>query len=396
MEYPTQQTPNFAGAVQSGFQIGQEAKMNNLKMLAANHEIEQKNQLNVLRRLAPYDAKAAEQLAIFDPDGYKSMQDYKSYKIQRGGQLANSVLAAPEPIRAQRYQEMISEVEKEFGQKPNIPSEYSPEAADYLKSIVAQSRQVEDVAKEQYEAPKFQAELAKTKAQTATEAYQQRNYSANIDKTRLESEKLGEEIGTLRAEREMAARSGLTPTGFKAQQQEFGKARGEKTALLNSANSKLPQLLNTVNELSELGRKATYTSAGLATDFVRRELNISPRDAAVARSKYIATVDNQILPLLRDTFGAAFTQKEGESLKITLGDPNKSPGEKEATLQAFIQQKVATLNSGAREIGIEPINPTITTKGKYSLVNGNLLSEGQTATNPKTGQKLTFRGGKWQ
>lgn len=399
-----QQAPNLAGAIQGGFQIGQEAKMNNLKALALEKENTQKNELQSLYKMAATgNPQAVQQLSIVAPQAYEGLQKYQTYKIQRGGQLANSVLDAPEPVRPELYQKAIETFKSEFGVSPNIPSEYSPEAAAHLKAIVAQARQVEDVAKEQYEAPKFQAELARTKAQTATEGFQQKNYAANtaksyadIGKTRLESLKLSDEINEMRSERKMAAQSGMTSAGFKSQQQELGKARGEKIALLNSANSKLPQLLDTVNQLSDLGQKATYTSAGLATDFARRELGISPRDSAVARSKYIATVDNQILPLLRDTFGAAFTQKEGESLKVTLGDPNKSPQEKEATLQAFIQQKVATLNSAAQEVGMNPINPTLISRGKYSLVNGNLISEGQTATNPKTGEKLTFRGGKWQ
>ena len=66
---------------------------------------------------------------------------------------------------------------------------------------------------------------------------------------------------------------------------------------------------------------------------------VDPREAAVAREQYIATVNNQILPMLRDTFGAQFTVQEGESLKATLGAPNKSPQEKQAVLKAFIEQK---------------------------------------------------------
>lgn len=397
MDYPQQQTPNLVGAIQGGYELAQNSKMNNLKMLAAQQEMDQKNQLQSLYKLASTgNPQAVQQLSMVAPQAYEGLQKYQNYKVQKGGQLANSILVAPEPVRPELYQKAIEAYKSEFGVSPNIPSEYSPEAAVHLKSIVAQARQVEDVAKEQYEAPKFQAELAKTKAQIVTEGYQQKNYAANINKTRLETQKLGEEISGMKAERDVAAQSGLTLTGFKAQQQEFGKARGEKIALLNSANSKLPQLLDTVNRLSDLGQKATYTSAGLVTDFARRELGINPRESAVARASYISTVDNQILPLLRDTFGAAFTQKEGESLKVTLGDPNKSPAEKEAVLQSFIQQKVATLNSSAQEVGMNPINPTLITKGKYSLVGGQLLMEGQTATNKQTGEKKTFTGGKWQ
>ena len=66
---------------------------------------------------------------------------------------------------------------------------------------------------------------------------------------------------------------------------------------------------------------------------------MEPTEGALARAEYIAKVDNEILPLLRETFGAQFTQKEGESLKVTLGDPDKSPEEKDAVLRSFIKTK---------------------------------------------------------
>ena len=75
---------------------------------------------------------------------------------------------------------------------------------------------------------------------------------------------------------------------------------------------------------------------------------------AVARAEYIATVANEILPLLRQTFGAAFTAAEGESLKATLGDPNSSPAEKDAQLKAFIAAKERQIRSKQRRVGEVP------------------------------------------
>lgn len=118
-----------------------------------------------------------------------------------------------------------------------------------------------------------------------------------------------------------------------------GKARGEAAASYRSMSSKLPGLEKVVGELNKLADEATYTYAGRALDEGRRQLGMEPRDAAIARTKYIAMVDNQILPLLRDTFGAQFTVQEGESLRATLGDPNKTPAEKKEVLNAFIGQK---------------------------------------------------------
>jgi hypothetical protein len=123
------------------------------------------------------------------------------------------------------------------------------------------------------------------------------------------------------------------------------KGDAETVSAAGSLASKLPGIQKVVTELSELGKKATYTMFGVGLDEMTKQLGIAPGEAAVARAKYIAMVDNQVLPLLRDTFGAAFTQKEGETLRATLGDPNKSPQEKDAVLEAFIEQKMRDLEA---------------------------------------------------
>lgn len=118
-----------------------------------------------------------------------------------------------------------------------------------------------------------------------------------------------------------------------------GKAAGEDAALYESVSSKMPGLETVIKKLDDLSDKATYTLGGQLLDTGIAQAGMEPREAAVARAEYIATVDNQVLPMLRDTFGAAFTVKEGETLRATLGDPNKTPKEKQAVLKAFIEQK---------------------------------------------------------
>jgi hypothetical protein len=156
-----------------------------------------------------------------------------------------------------------------------------------------------------------------------------------------------------------------TPSALIASEaaKEKGKQLGEAEAALAVDVSKLPQLKATVKKLSELGKDATYTIAGRGIDEARRQLGMEPRAAAVARAEYISLVDNQILPLLSLTFGAQFTQKEGESLKVTLGDPNKSPQEKDAVLRSFIDQKLQTIESKKRQIANMRGGPAATEVG---------------------------------
>lgn len=152
----------------------------------------------------------------------------------------------------------------------------------------------------------------------------------------------GTEILTINQQGEVIARTpkqNFQEAADKAAGTVSGKTAGEVQAEYDSISSKMPGLMAVTTRLGELADKATYTTTGQFIDWANKEAGAQPRDAAVARAEYQATVDNQILPLLRDTFGAQFTAAEGEKLSKTLGDANLSPTEKHAVLNAFIQQK---------------------------------------------------------
>lgn len=164
----------------------------------------------------------------------------------------------------------------------------------------------------------------------------------------------GRRAGTLNADIEL----GADAEAQKAAGRASGKGEGEAQVAYKSMLSKMPGLEKVVGELSGLADEATYTTTGQWVDWGRKELGMEPRDAAVARTAYIAKVDNQILPLLRDTFGAAFTVQEGESLRSTLGDPNKTPTEKKQVLEAFIEQKRRDVEALAVQAGGSPAAPS--------------------------------------
>lgn len=113
--------------------------------------------------------------------------------------------------------------------------------------------------------------------------------------------------------------------------------------------SKMPELQDTVARLKELAPIATYTTYGKVRDRIKQEFD-SPTVASVAKDEYESIVANQILPLLRDTFGAQFTEREGNSLKATLGDPNKSSESKIKVLDSFINQKQKSIESKYRKL----------------------------------------------
>jgi len=142
-----------------------------------------------------------------------------------------------------------------------------------------------------------------------------------------------------------------------AQGSAAGKDQGETVATYESVMSKMPGLEKVVTELNGLADQATYTMGGNIWNETLKQTGFGPSAGAVARTKYMSMVDNQVLPLLKDTFGAAFTVTEGESLRATLGDPNKTPEEKKMVLEAFIEQKRRDANALAARTGNAPYQP---------------------------------------
>lgn len=117
----------------------------------------------------------------------------------------------------------------------------------------------------------------------------------------------------------------------------LGSEIGSVSNTVAEMNARLPHLEEVVNKLTGLGKTATYTWADQMNDTWNRQMKNPASVGAKDRAKLVSTVDNEVLPLLRQTFGAAFTKAEGDSLKAALVNPDSSPEEKQYQLQAFIE-----------------------------------------------------------
>lgn len=131
-----------------------------------------------------------------------------------------------------------------------------------------------------------------------------------------------------------------------------GQARGEAVNTLRQTEASMPVLREAVAELKELAPIATSTIGGKIFDEAVKQTGFGSTEGATARAKFVAIVDNQVLPLLRQTFGAAFTVKEGEWLRATFGDPDSTPEQKMAQLDAFIAQKERNIRAGRAELDV--------------------------------------------
>jgi hypothetical protein len=133
-------------------------------------------------------------------------------------------------------------------------------------------------------------------------------------------------------------------------------AKGETFTELSRAKAAMPGLVEVSDKLKALSDVATYTTTGKAFDLMSKELGFGSTKGADARTAMVSIVDNQVLPLLRDTFGAAFTAAEGERLRATLLDVDMAPDQKKASLDAFVEQKYRNMETKERELGM-PITP---------------------------------------
>jgi len=154
------------------------------------------------------------------------------------------------------------------------------------------------------------------------------------------SETLAEYSAKLENEPELAARI--------AAAKEFSKTEADEAIVLDRMEANMPTLLETVEELEALADIATYTGTGRAFNRIVKELGLPVPKGADARAEYIATVSNALLPLLRATFGAAFTEKEGDKLIATLGSPDSTPSQKKSELGAFVRNKEREIRTQKR------------------------------------------------
>lgn len=129
-------------------------------------------------------------------------------------------------------------------------------------------------------------------------------------------------------------------------------ASGESLTAHKRAKAALPGLQEVVGKLKTLSDVATYTLTGRAFNEVTKQLGFGSTEGGTARVQMRSIVDNQVLPLLRETFGAAFTKAEGDSLRETMLDLDSTPDAKKATLDAFIEQKMRTLETQERELSV--------------------------------------------
>jgi len=124
---------------------------------------------------------------------------------------------------------------------------------------------------------------------------------------------------------------------------------GELAISLSAAKAALPGIKQVVTRLKSLADDATFTLAGSAFNRVAKEFGFSTK-GDTARARMISIVDNQVLPLLKPIFGAAFTAVEGDRLRNSFLDPDSTPDSRRASLDSFLQQMERNIETKEREL----------------------------------------------
>lgn len=174
-------------------------------------------------------------------------------------------------------------------------------------------------------------------------------------------EKYGTEMGGMQAELEMKPRVEMATK----EAAEVGKNIGEARAEYADLSAAYPQLIDTTDRLSRLAQVATYSKAGRLSDAFKRQLGVEVGTPAEAAAEMATTIDVEVLPLLKPTFGAAFTVNEGEWLRNTMGNPDLSPEEKIKQIEARVRgwnNRVKTLENRLNvpeEERLGVVNPSI-------------------------------------
>lgn len=360
-----QQTPDYVGSILKGYQFGQQAKANQLQMLAAQQEMDinkyklaQAETENILSKTASMgDTNALRQLAAYNPtraDGIRKQQEYSDVQ---GARVLDSYASMPQYAFSQKkWEQMHNEYKDATGRELPLPSEKSPEAILEFKRLSSRLKGREQDLKEQYQS-----------AQIKTEGLQQGKIGIDIQKGKqdlqkgaLDIMKSRGELLSVEEEKAVAREQGLTLGAFKKQQEKLGEFRGEQI-------SKLPQIEQNIQTTTKLiddllkheGFKDVVGST--YKPFARR---IAGTDASGFMAKYNQLKGKQFLESISQLQGyGALSNLEGTTATNAASAMDISTSEAEFKRNAREYQKVMKLGLERIKRGVGYDNRSIEAKG---------------------------------
>jgi hypothetical protein len=230
-------------------------------------------------------------------------------------------------------------------------------------------------------------------------------------------DKVGEEI---KAREDALKARGIDPKDPKQQQYVLtGKYPREDAQPLSAADKKaimaaeddnavLVGTIDTLSRAKELNSKtftgATAGARGWIGTAVPGASAVIDPEAAKATREFGQLMSGEAIKSMAETLKGATTDREMGRFLEMLADPSTPPDIRERTINRMLQlaerqrkindSRVADMRGGTY---YKPGhgNPVAASESAPPSAAPS-VQEGATATNPQTGQKLTFRNGKWQ
>lgn len=349
----------------------QEAQLRQEQMQKAQEQ-KRLGALNQLSQLSFSNPEAMQQLAQADPERAKKNMDFLFQRSEREAMYAGVIDQAPRDKKAQVYSSVLKMARQDPLIDPqhiqNFPDEYSPELDSQFYSIAQSHRKLEDILKTQREQVDLQGERLSNQGQ----ALQNQGYSLNNQKTKLELDN-------------------FQKTGGRDPEKQF-KMTSELREKLADKSKDFVTVRNGY-EAVQTSTKDPSAAGDLSLIFAYMKM-LDP--GSTVREGEFANAQNSgsIPETIRAKYNKAIS---GERLTQSQRNDFLNRASKIYTQSAKTQQKLVTQYADIAKRNNLPVEDVTLDFGTTIPQNSMpQISEGATATNPKTNEKIIFRGGKWQ
>jgi hypothetical protein len=349
-----QQVPDYLGGILRGYQFGQQAKANQLALLAAQQDMDINQQKlvqakaeNVLTRTASMgDQDALKRLAAYNPARAEGIRKQQDYADVQGARVLDSYASLPKYAFTQaKWQQLHTEYKEATGKELPLPSDKSEEGILEFKRLTSRLKGKEQELKEQYQS-----------SQIKTEGFQQAKYGVDIQKGRQDLRK-GEldimksrgELLNAEQERQGAAQQGLTVGAFRKQQDKLGEFRGDTMAKLPQAEQNVQTTVKLVDDLL----KHPGFKASVGTNITLVDRFIPGTDASGFMAKYDQLKGKQFLESIGQLQGfGALSNSEGTTATNAASSMSISTSEAEFKKAAREYQRVMKLGLERMKSGV--------------------------------------------
>lgn len=296
-----QQAPDFVGNILKGYQFGQQAKANQLQLLAAQQEMDINKQKfaqaqaeNILSETASTgDQNALQRLAGLNPTRAEGIRKQQEFFDVQGARVLDSYASMPQYAFSQKkWEQMHDEYKAATGKELPLPFEKSPESILEFKRLSSRLKGKEQDLKEQYQS-----------AQIRTEGLQQGKIGVDIQKGKQDLRKGEIELSVAEQERKNMSELGLTPTAYKSYQTNVGQNLADRNKPLSQESAKVVSL----------------AQGGLDIAAKLKDQFFNPKTGDFKKFKFGKAAAGSILPNIMASEDAQFLETRRQNLSDLVG-----------------------------------------------------------------------------